>query len=156
MRDVLRAFAPHVAQWLLGRRDCFGLVHGDYRLDNLLFATAAGGPPCTAVDWQLVAVGLPARDLGFFVGTGLPREERARHERALVAAYHDALLGHGVGGYTPEQCWDDYRCGLFQGPLITVLGAMYATRTERGDEMFVAMTERCCAAIRESDALALL
>ena len=154
--DVLRAFAPHVAHWMLGRPDCFGLVHGDYRLDNLLFATAAGGPPCTAVDWQIVAIGLPARDLGFFLGTGLKSEERGVHERGLVAAYHDALIGYGVDDYSLDQCWDDYRYGLFQGPLITVLGAMYATRTDRGDEMFVAMTERCCAAIRESDALALL
>jgi Phosphotransferase enzyme family len=154
--DVLRAFAPHVARWMPGRPDRFGLVHGDYRLDNLMFATPAGGPPCTAVDWQLVAVGLPARDLGFFLGTGLQPDERARHERALVAAYHDALVAHGVGSYSAEQCWDDYRTGLFQGPLITVLGAMYATRTERGDEMFVTMTERCCRAIRESDALARL
>ncbi len=154
--DVLRAFAPHVAQWMLGRPDCFGLVHGDYRLDNLLFATAAGGPPCTAVDWQLVAIGLPARDLGFFLGTGLKSEERGMNERGLVAAYHDALIGYGIDDYPLDQCWDDYRYGLFQGPLITVLGSMYATRTERGDEMFVAMTERCCAAIRESDALALL
>ncbi len=141
---------------MLGRSDRFGLVHGDYRLDNLLFATPAGGPPCTAVDWQLVAVGLPARDLGFFLGTGLPHDERARHERDLVAAYHHTLVAHGVDGYSPEECWDDYRTGLFQGPLITVLGAMYATRTERGDEMFVTMTDRCCRAIRDADALARL
>ena len=76
--DVMRAFARARREaWLLGRPDCFGLVHGDYRLDNLLFATAAGGPPCTAVDWQLVAVGLPARDVGFFLGTGLKSAERA-------------------------------------------------------------------------------
>jgi hypothetical protein len=154
--DVLRAFAPHVAHWMRGRPDRFGLVHGDYRLDNLLFATTAGGPSCTAVDWQLVAIGLPARDLGFFLGTGLRKDERGVHERELVASYYDALQRYGIDHYLPGKCWDDYRCGLFQGPLITVLGAMYATRTERGDEMFVAMTERCCAAIRESDALALL
>jgi hypothetical protein len=154
--DVLRAFAPRVAEWMLGRPDNVGLVHGDYRLDNLLFATDDSGPRCTAVDWQIVAVGLPARDLGFFLGTGLRSEERAEHERGLVAAYHDALVGHGVADYSLDQCWDDYRYGLLQGPLITVLGAMYATHTERGDEMFVAMTERSCAAIRESDSLELL
>ena len=154
--DVMRAFAPYAGAWLLGRQDCFALVHGDYRLDNLLFATAAGGPACTAVDWQIVAVGLPARDLGFFLGTGLKRDERGAYERELVAAYHAALVEYGVDDYPLDQCWDDYRYGLFQGPLITVLGAMYATRTERGDDMFVAMTERSCAAIRESDALELL
>ena len=153
---VLRTFAPRVAPWMSGRADRFGLVHGDYRLDNLLFATNAGGPPCTAVDWQLVAVGLPARDLGFFIGTGLTTEQRAASEQGLVRAYHDALLGHGARGYSLEQCWDDYRYGLFQGPLITVLGAMYATRTDRGDAMFVKMTERSSAAIRESGAIELL
>ncbi len=141
---------------MLGRPGCFGLVHGDYRLDNLLFATSSGAPPCTAVDWQLVAIGLPARDLGYFLGTGLKADERAVHDRGLVAAYHDALVAYGVRSYSFEQCWDDYRYGLFQGPLITVLGAMYATRTDRGDEMFAVMTERCCAAIRESGALTLL
>jgi hypothetical protein len=154
--DVLRAFAPRVAHWILGRPERFGIVHGDYRPDNLLFATTSGGPPCTAVDWQLVAIGLPARDLGYFLGTGLTVDQRVDHERDLVRAYHDAVIGYGVEGYPFEQCWGDYRYGLFQGPLITVLGAMYATRTDRGDEMFVAMTERSTAAIRETGALELL
>ena len=154
--DVLRAFAPRVAAWVTGRADPFALVHGDYRLDNLLFAVDAGRPSCAAVDWQLVAVGLPARDLGFFLGTGLRVDERVERERELVAAYHGALVEHGVEDYELEQCWGDYCYGLFQAPLITVLGAMFAVRTERGDEMFQAMTERGCAAIRDTGALELL
>jgi aminoglycoside/choline kinase family phosphotransferase len=154
--QVLRAFAPRVAAWITGRADPFALVHGDYRLDNLLFTTDTERPACAAVDWQLVAVGLPARDLGFFLGTGLRAVDRVERERELVAAYHEALVAHGVEGYDVEQCWDDYRYGLFQAPLITVLGAMFAVRTERGDEMFRAMTERGCAAIRETGALELL
>jgi len=154
--DVLRAFAPRVAAWVAGRADPFALVHGDYRLDNLLFAADVDGPSCAAVDWQLVAVGLPARDLGFFLGTGLQVGDRVERERELVAAYHGALAEHGVEGYELEQCWGDYCYGLFQAPLITVLGAMFAVRTERGDDMFRAMTERGCAAIRDTGALELL
>ncbi len=30
------------------------VVHGDYRLDNLLFGTVEGGPPVGVVDWQTV------------------------------------------------------------------------------------------------------
>jgi hypothetical protein len=153
---VLRAFAPRVAAWVVGRSEPFALVHGDYRLDNLLFAAGVDGPSCAAVDWQLVAVGLPARDLGFFLGTGLEVGDRVEQERALVAAYHRALGEHGVESYELERCWDDYRYGLFQASLITVLGAMFAVRTERGDEMFRAMTERGCAAIRGTGALELL
>jgi len=43
-----------------------------------------------------------------------------------------------------------------QGPLITVLGAAYGTRTERGDEMFLAMASRSCAAIRDLQSLTLV
>ena len=82
----------------------------------------------------------------------------ARSINPTRLAYEKCIadLESGVEGYAFEQCWDDYRYGLFQGPLITVLGAMYATRTDRGDEMFAAMTERSAAAIRETGALELL
>jgi len=155
-RQVLRAFAQGATGWLLGRTERFGLVHGDYRLDNLTFATPRGGYPCAAVDWPLLSVGLPARDLGFFLGTCMDPVERAANDDALVAAYHAALLRHGVGGYSLDECFEDYRWGLFQGPLITVLGAMFAPPTERGDRMFATMSHRCCAALRDLDSLSLL
>ena len=123
--DVLRVFAPHVACWMLGRSDRFGLVHGDYRLDNLMFATEAGGPPCTAVDWQLVAVGLPARVTSgsssapacrttSAPGTSVPSLARTMtcSSRTVSARTHRNSVGTTTG------------IGLFQGPLITVLGAM--------------------------------
>jgi Phosphotransferase enzyme family len=154
--DVLRAFAQRATGWLLGRAERFGFVHGDYRLDNLTFATPRGGYPCATIDWQLLSVGLPARDLGFFLGTGMLAVERAVNDQRLVTAYHGALLRHGVCDYSLDECFEDYRWGLFQGPLITVLGAMFAPPTERGDRMFTAMSERCCAAIRDLDSLSLL
>ena len=153
---VLRTFAAHAAEWLSGRRERFGPVHGDYRLDNLMFATPQGGRPCSAVDWQLVSLGLPARDLGFFLSTGLEPDELEDAEADLVGAYHDALLGHGVPDYGIEQCRDDYYYAMFQAPLITVLGAMFAPATERGDEMFRVMSRRCCEAIRRAGALDML
>ena len=73
-------------------------------------------PGVAAVDWQTVALGLPARDVAYFLGTSLAVDDRRAHEQALVAAYHGALAGHGVGGYTLDECWDDYRFGLPPGP----------------------------------------
>jgi len=43
-------FGPRVAAWVEGRDGALAVTHGDYRLDNLLFGTASGGPPVTAVD----------------------------------------------------------------------------------------------------------
>jgi hypothetical protein len=154
--SVLRAFAERSARWLRERSERFAPIHGDYRLDNLLFATPAGGSPVATVDWQTGEIGLAGRDLGYFLGNSLLPEDRRKHENELVRSYHEALLTHGVSGYSLDQCFDDYRYGQFQGPLITVLAAMGLTHTERGDEMFMAMSCRACEAIRDLESLELL
>ena len=44
---VLQAFAPKCGTWLVDNRDRFAPVHGDYRLDNLLFGKSDdGGVEC--------------------------------------------------------------------------------------------------------------
>ncbi|MFD0905399.1 phosphotransferase [Actinomadura sediminis] len=146
-RDVrtLRETADAIAAWVVGRPDVFGLVHGDYRLDNLLFGDDGR---VTAVDWQTIGLGHPLRDLAYFLGTSLPPDVRAARERDLVGVYHAELERHGVTGYDLDACFEDYRFAALQGPLITVLGCAYGTPTERGDRMFLAMAARSCAAIR--------
>ncbi len=152
---TVRAIVPVIEEWALARPERFGLVHGDYRLDNLLFPPD-GGPGVVAVDWQTLSLALPARDLAYVVATSLDPEPRRAAEEALVAEYHRALVGHGVTSYSLEQCWDDYRFAMLQGPLVCVFGQAYGTRTERGDRMFAVMTARCCAAIRELETIALV
>ena len=152
---ILRECVAATEAWALARSERFGLVHGDYRLDNLLFPPD-GADGVVAVDWQTLSLALPARDLAYLLGTGLPPDVRAAHERDLVAAYHQALVGHGVTGYDADTCWDDYRFAMLQGPLVSVFGCAYGTRTDRGDLMFAAMVERSCAAIRERDSLPLV
>lgn len=154
--SVLRAFAAQSGRWLRERSERFAPIHGDYRLDNLLFATPAGGSPVATVDWQTVEAGLPGRDLAYFLGNSLRPEDRRKHEQELVRVYHDALLTHGVADYSLDDCFDDYRYGQFQGPLITVLAAVGLTHTERGDDMFMAMSSRACEAIRDLGSLDLL
>ncbi|WP_280507770.1 phosphotransferase [Nocardia flavorosea] len=151
-RDTVRACGAVIADWLVARPERFGLVHGDYRLDNLLFA--AGEPAVvTAVDWQTVNLGLPARDLAYFVTTGLDPEIRRAEEEALLTTYHRRLLELGVTGYSLDDCRRDYRFATLQGPLVAVFGAAYGTPTERGDAMFATMIRRSCAAIRDLDSL---
>jgi len=151
----LRACGDVIERWLLARGERFGLVHGDYRLDNLLFPPD-GGPGVVAVDFQTLSLALPARDLAYFIGTSLTVEDRRAHERDLVAAYHAALTSYGVVDYSLEQCWDDYVFAMIQGPLVSIFGCAYGARTERGDRMFAAMIARSCAAIRDLDTLELV
>jgi hypothetical protein len=107
------------------------------------------------VDWQTLSLGLPARDLAYFVATGLSVADRRAHERDVVASYHRSLESYGVASYDLDACWDDYRFAMVQGPLVAVFGCAYGTRTERGDRMFAAMVARACTAIRDLDTLAL-
>lgn len=146
-RATLTESAALVRDWLMLEPNRFCLLHGDYRLDNLLFDP--GRTRVTVVDWQTLAVGLPARDLSYFIGTSLQPSGRGSAERHLVEVYHEALVGHGVKGYDLDACWDDYVAGMLQIPLITTLGFAFSAATERGDEMALVMLERGCRAIRE-------
>jgi aminoglycoside phosphotransferase (APT) family kinase protein len=152
-RETLRAYPDAVARWLLVNPDRFALLHGDFRLDNLMFAPDGS---ITVLDWQTISVGLPSRDLAYFVSTSLQESERRAHEHDLVAAYHEALLRHGVTDYSAEECWHDYGIGMLQAPLLTTLGAAFSTTTERGDDMALVMLDRSCTAIRDLDTIALV
>jgi hypothetical protein len=153
-RATLNESAGLVAEWLLVEPDRYCLLHGDYRLDNLLFDPER--TQVTVVDWQTLAVGLPSRDLAYFTGTSLLPADRAATERELVEVYHRALLTYGVSGYDLPACWRDYRLGVLQVPLITTLGFAFSAATDRGDDMVLAMLERGCRAIRELGALDLI
>lgn len=150
-RRVLEAVPAVTGAWIVGRSQRSAPVHGDYRLDNLLFHP--DGRDVAAVDWQTVSLGLPARDLAFLCATGLDADLRRASEEEIVAAYHEALVGHGVTDHPLAECLDDYGYAMLQAPLIIVLGWSVAEPTARGDEMFLAMTERSCAAIRHHDTL---
>jgi len=154
-QELLAAIPPLLGRWIIGRSERFAPLHGDYRLDNLLFGDDAADPVAT-VDWQTVTLGLPARDLAYFLSTGLSPEDRRSHERELVAQYHGALVDLGVTGHSLEECFDDYRFAMLQGPLITIVGAAYGEPTERGDEMFLAMAARSAQAIRDLGTLGMI
>ncbi len=68
-----------------------GLVHGDYRLDNMLFGDEGAERALTVVDWQTVTKGPAFTDVAYFIGCALPVEQRRAHYDELLAAYHQAL-----------------------------------------------------------------
>ncbi|MBJ7462342.1 MAG: phosphotransferase [Mycolicibacterium sp.] len=131
-----------------------GLVHGDYRLDNMLFGTEGAERPLTVVDWQTVTRGPAFTDVAYFIGCALPDEVRRAHYDALLGAYHAAL------GDTSSLSLDDVRDGVrrqsFFGVMMAIVSSMLVAQTERGDEMFMTMLARHCAHVLDTDALAVL
>jgi hypothetical protein len=143
-----------VTPWLLAEPDRFALLHGDFRLDNMLFDRDAN--TVSVVDWQTLGVGLPARDLAYFTATSLKPRLRATLESGLVEEYHRTLSGYGVTDYDLEICWRDYRLGMPQALLISALGFAFATATDRGDDMVLTTLSRGCQAIRDLGTLDLI
>jgi Ser/Thr protein kinase RdoA (MazF antagonist) len=142
--ELLGVIGNHIVPFLSERQSPFAAIHGDYRLDNLLLDP---GGEVIAVDWQSLAIGVPGRDLAYLVATSLSIADRRAGERRIVEAYHGALIDGGVRDYDLAACVDDYVYGLLQAPLIIVIGAAMSERTDRGDDMFMAMVERSLSAI---------
>jgi hypothetical protein len=153
-QGTLVAAMAAVTPWLMAEPQRYALMHGDYRLDNMLFDPDR--TRITVVDWQTVGIGLPGRDLAYFTGTSLEPAVRAEIERDLVERYHRTLLGYGITDYDVDTCWRDYRLGVVQVPLLVALGTAFASSTERGDDMMLAMLSRGCRAIRELGTLELI
>jgi hypothetical protein len=135
-------FVARLDGWLAERHPPLGLVHGDFRLDNMLFGVPGSPRPLTVVDWQTVGWGGAMTDAAYFIGSGLLLDDRRAHERELFGEYFDALLGHGVEGIDWEGCWSEYRRLTFGGILMAIVASMLVERTDRGDEMFMAMLAR--------------
>jgi hypothetical protein len=153
---VLTEFADHSQTWWQRPANPFALIHGDYRLDNLMFREATGQVSVVAVDWQSCSLGNPLRDVAYMAITGLSEIDRRSAERDLVGEYWRALQELGVADYDNDQCWQDYRHSAFHAPIVTIFGAMAAKPSERGDRMFSVMAERSATAITDLDALSLL
>jgi thiamine kinase-like enzyme len=141
-RALCERFVSHLDAWLEDRRGPEGLVHGDYRLDNLLFGEPGSPRALTVVDWQTVGWGGAMADAAYFLGGGLALEERRAHERELLAGYLDSLAEAGAEVPDRERCWEQYRRHALGGVLMAILASMIVERTERGDEMFVTMLAR--------------
>jgi hypothetical protein len=141
--------------WLQLVPERYSVLHGDFRLNNVLYAPDESW--ITVVDWQSTTIGLPARDLSYFVTSGLPPEVRTSAERDLVGLYHQTLLSHGVTDYDLETCWQDYRLGVMHLNLIATLGfAFTSTPTHRSEDMMHTLFTRSCRAIRELQTLELI
>ena len=129
--------------------------HGDYRLDNLLFGQTEASPPvCGRLADRELGAGLS--DVSYFCGAGLQPEDRRAHERVLVEEYHRQLVALGVEGYDWDQAWEDYRRYAFAGLLMAVGASMLVERTDRGDDMFMAMADRHATHALDLDSLELL
>jgi hypothetical protein len=132
------------------------LAHHDFRPDNMMFGTPAGGHPVTVLDWQSFTYATGATDVAYFLAGALPPDVRRAHEAELLALYLAELTRLGVTGYTMADLRRDYGVGAFQLFLTAFFASMVVVQTARGDDMFMQMLGSAADHIVDHDALAAL
>ncbi len=121
------------------------LVHGDYRLDNMLFGKIDGGSICWVLDWEDVFFGSGMIDVTWFLGGCLP-VEHSHHESDLLRQYHQTLIDLGVKDYPWEQCYDDYRRNMCSSFVQGILSATLDGDTSKfGQQLAHVISERFIA-----------
>lgn len=131
------------------------LIHGDFRLDNMLFDIKGGAEPIAVLDWQTVAVGSGLTDIGYFLGCGIGDALRREAEHELIDLYCGEMTARGVP-LSRDAVWDDYRLGALHGVSTAVFSAAFVERTDRGDANFLSMARGACALALARDSIGLL
>jgi aminoglycoside/choline kinase family phosphotransferase len=136
--------------WRGHDRPPYTLLHGDYRVDNLLFPVEESAE-VTVVDWQNLGVGSPAADVAYLIGGSLRVDVRRASEKELTQVYTRALAANGVEVVEPE-FGESYRVSALTGLLMTVVCAMLVDDRPDGDALFLTMAERHTAHVEDLDA----
>jgi len=134
--EVASRFGPRYESWALSYTGPLTFVHGDLRLDNIMFMP---GRRPAVVDWQTLGTGTGIRDVSYYLSAGLSHEDRRSSEAQLLETYHQQLQTYGVNHLSRNEVWLEYRAQSFAGLIMAVIATGLVEQTERGDEMFRVM-----------------
>ena len=149
-------FLPAVPELhrMMGRRTQT-LIHGDVRLDNLMFGTNSNQHPVVLLDWSMtVSSGL--HDIAYLLSQNVTTAERRAHEKALLEHYRAQLAEQGVD-YPMDKIWDDYRVAvLYLFTYAIVIAGTLDPSNERGSAFMRELMARASATVVDHDLLTLL
>ena len=154
----LSAFAERFADYIPFFRDELAtprvLAHGELRADNLILD---GTNSPYFIDFQNAQQACGPRELAYLLYTSLRSEDRRGQDERLVRRYWEGLVAAGVTDYPWEQAWRQYRLGLAEQLMMTVVACMqYEAADERGQQALTAMVRRGLRAIEDNSCLDLL
>ena len=130
------------------------VVHGDARLDNLLFDEA--GQP-TIIDWQITTKGRTGYfDVVYFLGGSVDPELRRREGASLLADYEAALAARGAAPLPDDERLEAMRIASLICLLYAVIGGTTDLANERGMRLGERLTRGYFGQAMELDAMCVL
>lgn len=159
--------AGAIAAWLaadIPAPQAARLVHGDYKLDNLLVARGDPARPVALLDWDMGTLGDPLFDLANLLAYwpqaddddewrlaagGGPTAQPGFPSRAAVAQAYAARSGFDLSRFAWYEAFANFRVAV-------ILQQIYIRylRGQTGDWRFATLAPRIAALIRKSEALA--
>ena len=133
------------------------LVHGDVRLDNVMFGQRPDEDPVVLIDWQAVMVSNPMQDVAYMLSQSMDTDIRRAHEDDLIAYYCEQVTGLGVERYTFEQARADYDIAvlwIMAYPLI--IGGAFDPANERGLALAQTVLQRSTQTVTDRNLLSIL
>lgn len=133
------------------------LVHGDMRVNNVMWAYGDEPVVRAIIDWQTALAGRGPMDIAALFVNNLAPDDRRTAERELLPAYHISLVERGVRDYSFEDCWTDYRLAVMnQFSQVVVISSLLDISSEMDDDVTAATGARMFHALQELDLLSLL
>ncbi|MGE4323277.1 MAG: phosphotransferase [Sphingobium sp.] len=149
---IMDAVIPLAGPWTAARPPFETLIHGEPRVDNIMFQHGEDGVRACLIDLQQITLGDPIFDLAYFLSGSIDPVDRASCERRLVSDHAAAL--HAVHpAYDPEDAWERYCQNAISGLLATVGATALVEPTPHIDRLLVTLARRNCATIADLDGI---
>ncbi len=133
------------------------LVHGDYRMANLLYGNKPEHHKVVVIDWQGPLKARGMFDVSLFLTQSTKIEVRQAHEQDLLERYLDGLLSRGVTGIDMGWLWEDYRAAtLYDWVYTMVVAGTLDASNEIAHEWMAQMIARHAQASIDLDVFSLL
>ncbi len=129
------------------------VIHGDAHIGNLFDDHGVTG----FLDWGLVVVSTPLRDVSYFINMCLSVEDRRQHERDLIRHYLEVRRALGGSTIPFEEAWKTHRIqAAYLAPASCQIVTFPEDATDRRKRFAAAFLERASAAIEDLESRAAL
>jgi aminoglycoside phosphotransferase (APT) family kinase protein len=161
-RDRLSPHFAAIAELYLEKRQSFHalwdtgprtVIHGDLHIGNLFDDHGRTG----FLDWGVINVSTPLRDVSYFLNLALSIDDRRRHERELLRHYLDARAARGGLDIGFEEAWRTHRLqAAYTVPACCQIVTFPEDATERRRIFAAAFLARAEAALEDLEVRAAL
>lgn len=128
-------------------------IHGDTHIGNLFDDHGRTG----FLDWGLVIVSTPLRDVSYFLNMCLSVEDRRAHDRDLIRHYLEVRRGLGGSAIDFDSAWRTHRIqAAYLAPASCQIVTFPEDASDRRKRFAAAFLERASAAIEDLESRAAL